>query len=392
MTIPSNFMPTAMAITAIFVLCSAVDASAYVPVPSAPVEVILYETGAKQPQDRGERMISETFNLQAGGLLNIDVPDADIQVETTKDGPAQVDVFLAARNMRRARDYFEDLSFEVSEDDNTVYVLAHQRQRTLFEWTRTGGARILVLVQIPVEFNLEISTSDGDVRVGDVVGKVDVNTSDGDIHTGTIDGPVVSLRSSDGDIRLKDLYTSEASIRTSDGDIEMLDAAASSLHVKTSDGHINARVLEGSVELETGDGDIELEKITGSTAWLSTADGDIVVDQLEAANSELRTSDGDLRMGKVYGDVLAITSSGSIRVEMAVPAHIYCRTSDGDVTVHAPEDLAADVKMEGDRIRISSSFDFQGTIQKERAAGSINGGGPVIEAYTSDGSVVLREN
>ena len=392
MITPINFKSMAMAITAIFVLCSTVDASAFVPVPSAPWEVLLFETGAKQPQVRGERMIAETFNVQAGGLLEIDVPDADVQVETTTQRQASVEIYLSARNMRRARDYFEDLDFRVSNEGNTVLVEAHKRQPTFFTWNRTGGANILVLVQIPAEFNVDIVTSDGNITIGDLVGKVGLRTSDGDIRTSSLEGPIVSVQTSDGNIDMDDLKAENVSIQTSDGNIQLETAAASSLFVKTSDGDISAMALAGNAEIQTSDGNIDIDSIAGSIASLKTSDGNISVDELNVMNNDIKSSDGDLRLGRVYGDLRAATSSGSIQMELMISAHIYLRTSDGDITVTAPDDLNADVKLEGDRIRIASSFDFNGTVEKERAAGSINGGGPAIEAYTSDGSVILRRN
>ena len=71
---------------------------------------------------------------------------------------------------------------------------------------------------------------------------------------------------------------------------------------------------------------------------------------------------------------------------------VMATTSDGDISITLPENHGADLRLRGDDVRISRSLDFDGRIEDERATGEINGGGPLIEARTSDGEVTVRGN
>ncbi len=67
-------------------------------------------------------------------------------------------------------------------------------------------------------------------------------------------------------------------------------------------------------------------------------------------------------------------------------------SSDGDISITLPSTFGADLRLRGDDVRISRDLDFDGRIEDESATGEINGGGPLIEARTSDGEVTVRGN
>jgi len=113
----------------------------------------------------GELMIRKEFDVKPGGDLSIKVPGADVEVIPASSDKAEVSVFLDARDMDKARSYFDDLGFDIGSSGNSVYVEAKSANKDRWGWNRHGHAHILVRVAIPREFDLNVSTSGGDISV-----------------------------------------------------------------------------------------------------------------------------------------------------------------------------------------------------------------------------------
>lgn len=340
----------------------------------------------------GELMIDESFKMSPGGLLSVSVGDADIRVETHAADEVDIQIFLDGRNMEKAREYFENQNFEVEKEGATVYVRTSPKRRN-FNWNNQGGARITLSVALPDRFDTELKTSDGNIMMSSIEGRVVLHTSDGDITTKALKGPAITLRTSDGDITTEALEAEQISVTTSDGDIRLESIDADDIAIRTSDGDINANDIRGRSSISTSDGDIRIASASGSELAIRTSDGDIVADNLTADHSQVQTSDGSIALRNVAGALTAKTSSGNLDVSLQGPAHdVSLRTGDGDIYIRVPSDYAAEVYMKGENVRITSGLDFDGSLEKNEADGRVNGGGASLEARTSDGEVVLRKD
>ncbi len=162
--------------------------------------------------------------------------------------------------------------------------------------------------------------------------------------------------------------------------------------IATDDGDIFVTDLDGTVMLSSGDGDIDVGHIRGERVDIDTADGDVTAQALEAVSTLIRTSDGDIDVRTVTGggEVQATTSDGDIRIALSEVGDVRLRTNDGDITIYAPTTLAALVDLEAEDLNVSRGFDIAGRITRRRVRGEINGGGPLLEASTHDGTVTLR--
>lgn len=334
-------------------------------------------------------LIDETFNVSHGDDLLIDVNDANIIVETSNNRNARVQVHLTARDMDRARTYFETLNFEVTQRGSSVVVTADHEDRKYRTWQSTGGANIVVEVQIPSIFNVNIKTSDGDITLEDIEGEATVKSSDGDLRVGSIEGKSISLKSSDGDILADHLVTQSLDVSTSDGDIKLATIHATSSSITTSDGSIDIEEVTGKSRIKTADGDIIVSVIDSPDAEIRTSDGDVVVDNFVGEDLSLKTSDGDITASNVSGAVSATTSDGDIRLAMDAVASTYARASDGNVYIEVPRMAKFDIQLKAEQVRIDQGFNFQGTIEKRKADGAINGGGSLLQASTSSGHIIL---
>lgn len=106
----------------------------------------------------------------------------------------------------------------------------------------------------------------GDITVGHVAGDAEATTGVGEVRIRTIGGPAVIKNSAGsnkiGEVR-GDIRTKSAS-----GDI-VIDRAHAGVDAKTSAGKIRiGEVRHGSVELESGAGEVEIGVREGTAAWL----------------------------------------------------------------------------------------------------------------------------
>jgi len=198
-------------------------------------------------------------------------------------------------------------------------------------------------------------------------------TSDGDITAGGIEGTI--------------------ELKTSDGDVEVDALAGDSVYLKTSDGDINvAEIKSKEINLRTSDGDVRAEYLKGEDVTLATSDGNVEAGKIDATSISARSSDGDLELNLVgeAGDLEARTSDGDIDVSIDGKFSLNLSTSDGDIVIRAPKDFGAMVDLKGERVKLGGKIALEGEVTERRISGKLGDGGPNIRARTSDGTVALR--
>ena len=143
-------------------------------------------------------------------------------------------------------------------------------------------------------------------------------------------------------------------VTTGDGAIEA-DGLRGDLHLLTSDGHIEATGLDGALEARSGDGGLRLEG-RFDRLEVSTSDGRVVATALEgsrlASAWSLRSGDGSV----------------SLRVPSTLRADLDLHTGDGDLWVGLPVETS-------------------GRFVRHTLRGRMNGGGPLLEMRSGDGSI-----
>lgn len=335
---------------------------------SAEPSVRVVKAHQVQGVDKGERMRTERFRVSPDGTLEVKVPGADVNIRTGNVREATVDIYAYHRSSsKRARDYYNRFDWDVSERNNVVRVEA-KRPRT-GSWNN-NGVRMTIDVTIPERFRTEVATSGGDITAQSLNGRTALRTSGGDIEVRRIQGDEILLTTSGGDIMANDL-SGPVEIHTSGGDIEVGNVNGPRIEIGTSGGDIIARRLQArSIEVGTSGGDIELEHLIGA--------------------AEVVTSGGDIQVGRVEGGLTATTSGGDIEIVLSKAGAVSLSTTGGDVFVLAPTSLSADLDLRGQSVRVDGSFDFQGDQTRRRINGRIGGGGPLLKATTTSGSVVLR--
>ncbi|WP_028298487.1 DUF4097 family beta strand repeat-containing protein [Olivibacter sitiensis] len=224
---------------------------------------------------------------------------------------------------------------------------------------------------VPKNVSSELKTSGGSIRLENLTGKQNFATSGGSIRISLVDGEL-NGRTSGGSIHISDSKNS-AVLLTSGGSIQA-ENHVGNLRLSTSGGSIKLSNLDGSIEAKTSGGSITATDISG--------------DLLAS------TSGGSVRVSKMSGNLEASTSAGGVDVSMIqVDKYIKLSTSAGAVNLNLPSGAnKLDLDLKGNRVNIPTITGFNGSSSKSRVQGSTNGGGTLISASTSVGSVNLSFN
>jgi len=270
-----------------------------------------------QAQVRGEEHFARTFDVGASAVIEVNVSDADVRVDSHSGDGVEVRVVVRSGDSDDGRDYFEAMDFEASASGNRVTVEARDPQMGRDWWRGGRGAGATVWISAPEGVTLDVHTSDGDIDLGDFSGDVSVRTSDGDVRAGRLSGRRITIQSSDGDLEVERIAGGDAELRTSDGDVDVVMAG-------------------GSLDAQSGDGDL--------------------------------------------------------RVELDGESEVRVRTGDGDIALYIPENFGAELLLQGEDLDIDRDVRLHGRISEGRIQGTLNGGGPMIEARTGDGTISIRSH
>jgi hypothetical protein len=232
-----------------------------------------------QAQVRGDEHFARTFDAGASALIDVNVSDADVRVDSHRGDGVEVRVLVRSSDPDDARDYFEAMDFEASVSGNRVTVEARDPQMGRDWWRGGRDAGATVWISAPEGVELDVHTSDGDIDIGDFSGEVSVRTSDGDVTAGRLSGRRITIQSSDGDLDVERISGGDAELRTSDGDVQVV-LAGGSLDAQSGDGDLRVELdSESEVRVRTGDGDIALYIPTDMGAELLLQGEDLDIDR-----------------------------------------------------------------------------------------------------------------
>jgi DUF4097 and DUF4098 domain-containing protein YvlB len=349
----------------------------------------------------------KSFNVGKGGTLEVSTSVGDIHIKPWEKNEVSVAVEgLEDEELDRVK---------ITQSGNTVRVSYRSR------WNNSSD-HVLFDVQVPQQYNLDLSTSGGDLAVnGSLNGKIDGSTSGGDIKLGDVVGGPVDVSTSGGNIKTGTIQ-GDGILKTAGGDIQV-EKVNGQLTVNTSGGNIRVMTVSKSLDAKTAGGDITIGDV-GGEASVSTSGGDITVGKV-SGDATLGTAGGDIELKGASGDVQAKTSGGDVRLEN-ITGSIDARTSGGEVSAELIPSGKGGSKLSssGGNIRLSIAPQSKATIEatirmngwgfhksqyvvrsefpKEsyetdedggeiRAVYKLNGGGEVIELSTVNSDIEIHK-
>ena len=191
-----------------------------------------------------------------------------------------------------------------------------------------------IVISVPKNYNLNLSTAGGNVEVRSVTGSVDGSTSGGDVSVQDVEGGVT---------------------------------------LGTSGGTVSAEKVKGDIRMSTSGGDVRGREIIGSVV--------------------AKTSGGNVNLEATDGEVEARTSGGNVYIKLNGKGKgIHAETSGGNIDFEVPRDLAADLDLStsGGEVTCDFPITISGKIQSDEIRGTVNGGGQKVYGHTSGGNVTVR--
>ncbi|MCA9783176.1 MAG: DUF4097 family beta strand repeat protein [Calditrichaeota bacterium] len=302
---------------------------------------------------RIEDTLDKDFTVHAGGTLFLDTAEGSVEVVSWDKEQVRVTIErkVKARNEEEAREVLDHYRFEMDGKGDDVQVTVDRTGRHNY----SDQIELSFAISVPRTYSVDIATSGGGIRVGDLDGRAICETAGGGVTLGAISGPVQAITAG-GSINLKSCDR-KAVLETAGGDIRVSESVGE-LVATTSGGSIRIEQSRGPVVARTSGGNISLSE-AGAAFDLETAGGNIET-ELTAQPAE---------------DCHASTAAGNISVTVA----------DG-------LNLDLDAMTSAGRIRTQLPIAVTGEFLEYRASGQLNKGGPELVLRTSAGNIDLDRN
>src|SRR5882724_4139170 len=185
-----------------------------------------------------ERHIENEFQAGTEGKLVVQADRGSIEVNSGARDKIHVRVLRRVKggSQAQADELFANHELTFKQDGNTVSIIGrNKKDRVRSGSIRQPGLQVRYEISIPKKLDVDLKTSGGDIRLGELVGSATTRTSSGSIFLGTISGRVES--------------------HNSGGDI-LIARAGGDLVARTSSGSIKVRTVAGKVEATNSGGDI----------------------------------------------------------------------------------------------------------------------------------------
>lgn len=295
------------------------------------ITVGLQASGAKTLSFLGDEPYSVTeFPVGSTGHLEVSTSGGHILVVGTRDDVAKVEMHVRknGRNLTPADTDLAGYTITIEKRGNTLVAKAERTRSVGNIWDGYNSASISFTVYVPRGFTSSLRTSGGRIGISDMDADQDARTSGGSMSLENIRAKV-DARTSGGSITINDVN--------------------GKLSASTSGGSIRANGVSGEVDLSTSGGSINI----------------------------------DNAMGRIH----ASTSGGSIRATISeVSESLRLSTSGGSVIVTLPASQGFDIDARGSRVESDLSR-FNGSNERGRMSGTVNGGGIPVRLTTSAGTV-----
>jgi hypothetical protein len=260
---------------------------------------VIIQKGNPIPLAKYERTVQLSEPMTMNSLFSAKSYDGRITVtgEDTTDCSVTATIVARAGSEAKAKQIAEKTNLSLERTSNRLTVNV---EKPLPLWINQC-VDVNFDVKLPINSNLELNTTDGDITVENINGIVDVKTGDGKIELLQA-GPKIKARSFDGTVR----------VRENTGDVD----------IKTFDGKINVTYSEDAsgicnISLITNDGTIDLNTPAdfSANAEISTNDGSIQSDLPIQITGKLSRKKIKGIIGTGQGNLYIKSGDGTIRIK-----------------------------------------------------------------------------
>lgn len=304
-----------------------------------------------------------TKSLKNSGIKNVYVSTSggSITVSGSSGEEPRIEVYISGNNglgklskeevQKRLE---ENYTLDIMVSGGEVKAIAKNKHHGNWDWRRS--LNIGFKVYVPQNVDTKLETSGGSIHLDNLSGQEVFETSGGSLHVDRLTGNIRG--------------------RTSGGSIS-LSNSKDNINLETSGGSIKANNCSGNIHLETSGGSIRLEELNGKIG-AETSGGSIGASNIKG---EFRTgtSGGSVNLTNLACSLDAYTSGGSMHVQMSeLGKYVKIDVSGGHVDLQLPSKQGADLNLHGNKVIADLGSSFNGTKDKDRVEGKLNGGGTPV--------------
>lgn len=250
----------------------------------------------------------KVFPFAAGGEIVIESTNGRIVVEAwdRPDVRVQITREVRAGGDEEAKRLLHDLKADVTVHPGEIRIesIYPKKHKVVGFWALVGqsvrSANIHYYLQVPRETSLDLSTTNGAIRVRAVEGKVDLSTTNGDVDASGVRG-TLGARTTNGEVRLARIEGAADAVTTNGSvAVEMAVLAnGGKMQMETTNGNIALtlpREIRANLDAETTNGRVNInyklttEGVITSKSIRGTIGGGGV-------RIELQTTNGNIDVG-----------------------------------------------------------------------------------------------
>jgi hypothetical protein len=213
-------------------------------------------------------------------------------------------------------------------------------------------------------------------------GTFEVRNSNGRVEVEGVDEATVQVRAE----RIVKSTSDEAAR-------EVLDRLGIDEDVSPDHVSLRTRTLDGIVIGVNTETNYHIRAPRSLTINIRTTNGDVHLTGVEGSTTA-QTTNGAITGIDLKGAIEARTTNGAMRIDVdEVKSPIQLRTTNGGIVLGLPATTAANLSLSAVNGGVSVTglpFEATGEQTRRRIRGTLNGGGPAIEATTTNGSVRVR--
>jgi DUF4097 and DUF4098 domain-containing protein YvlB len=195
-----------------------------------------------------------------------------------------------------------------------------------------------------------------------------------DLRISIPSGAAIAVHDLLGAVRGEDL-TGTVEVDTGSGDVRF-GSFSGTLKVDTGSGDIRLGAAKGETALHTGSGDITIGNLVGNGLF-ETGSGDVVLDQVAAGKLTLDTGSGNVTVkAGTAAKIVAKTGSGDVKLSRVEIEELVADTGSGNVTLQSSLAQARQVKIgtgSGD-IRIAAGPQAAFDVESDQGSGDLQVG------------------
>jgi DUF4097 and DUF4098 domain-containing protein YvlB len=212
----------------------------------------------------------EVFETPGDVTLQIRIPTGRVVIATSDEPRTQIELVALGR---RGQETLEQIEISHHERGGRHVISVEQRDRIRWGPIQISwGGDIEVRVTCPTDAALELSGASTDFSADGRYGSVSARTASGDLRVGEVVGKL-ELKTASGDVSLDRIESDKASLVTVSGDVEVGQADLG-LMLRTVSGDVDFGVARGPVTIATTSGDIHLRSLEGGELRIQTVSGD----------------------------------------------------------------------------------------------------------------------